>query len=145
LHHLEGDTQGTHEQQATYARSARRIKQVTRIANHASADNTMGVDHIVVATTIAINVKVHKAPTNIDRDAETAAIATINWTAATAMVAGNAGRYATATVAAQCQQKSRGRGMTIVKATKRVRWINATTVIDAMNTIDVKKQGSPPW
>jgi hypothetical protein len=41
-------------------------------------DDTTGVDHIVVATMIAINVEVHKAPTNIDRDAETAAIATIN-------------------------------------------------------------------
>jgi hypothetical protein len=41
-------------------------------------DDTTGSDHIVVATTIAINVEAHEAPTNIDRDAETAAIATIN-------------------------------------------------------------------
>jgi hypothetical protein len=54
------------------------------------------------------------------------------------MVAANAGRYVTATVAARRRRKSRGRGMTIVKATKRVRWIDATTAIDAMNAIDAK-------
>ena len=68
----------TRERRATYERSARRVERVTRVANHASADDTTGVDHIVVATTIAINIEAHEAPTNIDRDAETAAIATIN-------------------------------------------------------------------
>ena len=70
--------QAMRKQRATYARSARRVEQVTRVANHASADDTTGVEHIAMATTIAINVEAHEAPTNIDRDAETAAIATIN-------------------------------------------------------------------
>ncbi len=87
--------------QATYSRNTRRVEQATRIANHASADDTTRVNCIVVATTIAINIEVHKAPTSIDRDAETTMIAPINLTAVAAMEAMNGGHNAMAMIAAQ--------------------------------------------